>query len=108
MHYKINIKGRKSEFDSNLEIAWSPSYLKRLSYFKIQRSTEEPEDRSPDGRTRGDHAPKRVVIGHDFTEKTRQMPHFHGLVGTVGVAVEGQCCTGTLDQGKIAHKKCMF
>jgi len=71
LHYKIKIKGRKSEFDSNLEIAWSPSNLKRSSHFKIQSLKSRSEDRFPDRRTRGGHARKRVAIGHAFAAKTR-------------------------------------
>jgi len=67
----MKIKGRKSEFDSDLEIAWSLSHLKRSSYFKIQSPNSRSEDRFSDRRTRGGHARKRVAIGHTFATEMR-------------------------------------
>ena len=64
-----------------MEIAWSPSHLKRSSYFKIQSLNLRSENRFSDGRTRGGHARKRVAIGHAIAAETR---HFRGNLESVG------------------------
>ena len=86
LHYKIKIKGRKSEVDPNLEIAWPPSHLKRSSYFKIQSLKSRSEDRFSDGRTRRGHAKKRVAIGNTFAAEVRQKLRFRGYTETAGDA----------------------
>ena len=63
----MKIKGRKSEFDSDLEIAWSPSYLKRSSYFKIQSPNSRSENRFSDGWTRESHSQKCYCGNADFS-----------------------------------------